>query len=221
MQKIKRHNKIERMEHWIIAFSGIVLLFTGLGCLPLYKRYMITDIPGFAWTADFWNVTVIHYISAIFFTCAVVFHIVYHSIRGDFGLIPRLSDFKESIKFILAAFGIGHEPPADKFLPEQRVAYLGIGIVVLTLVITGIIKVLKNLQWLVLSPTGESINTLIHTIMGMVFMIMLIIHIAFVVFIKENRHLFQSMISGNVKAEYAMRRHPIWYERIKDKSYTP
>ncbi len=35
--KIRRHSKIELIEHWSIALSGIVLLFTGLGCLPLYK----------------------------------------------------------------------------------------------------------------------------------------------------------------------------------------
>lgn len=215
--KIIRHNKIERLEHWIIAISGIVLLFTGLGCLPLYKRYMITEIPGFAWTADFWNVTLIHYISAIFFTITVFFHIVYHGIRQDFGLLPRPSDFKHSIKFILASIGIGEEPPADKFLPEQRVAYLGIGVVVITLVITGILKVLKNLQWLSLSPLVESVNTLIHTIMGAIFMLVLIIHVAFVLFIKENRHLFKSMVTGKVTEQYAMKRHPIWYERIRHK----
>lgn len=215
MDKIQRHSTVERIEHWTIAISGIVLLFTGLGCLPIYKRYMITEIPGFAWTGDFWNVTFIHYLSAIFFSCAVVFHIIYHSIRGDFGLLPKTTDFKESVKFILAAFGIGHEPPADKFLPEQRLAYLGIGMVVLTLLITGFVKVFKNLQWITLSPNLESINTLIHTLTAMVFMLMLFVHVAFVLFVKGNRQLLKSMIHGHVPAEYAMKRHPIWYERIR------
>ena len=67
MKKIKRYSGIIRFEHWLIALSGIVLIFTGLGCLPLFKRYYITEIPGFAWTADFYTVTKIHYFFAIFF----------------------------------------------------------------------------------------------------------------------------------------------------------
>jgi cytochrome b subunit of formate dehydrogenase len=73
--KIKRHTLIEIIEHWSIAFSGIVLLFTGLGCLPLYKRYYITEIPGFGWTSDFYNLTMVHYIASIVFVAGVIFHI--------------------------------------------------------------------------------------------------------------------------------------------------
>lgn len=87
--KIKRHSIIELIEHWSIALSGIVLLFTGLGCLPLYKRYYITEIPGFAWTADFYYVTTVHYVASAVFVAAVVFHIFYHGLRKDFALLPK------------------------------------------------------------------------------------------------------------------------------------
>ncbi|WP_353684230.1 cytochrome b/b6 domain-containing protein [Thermodesulfovibrio sp. 3907-1M] len=213
--KIKRHSVIELIEHWSIALSGIVLLFTGLGCLPLYKRYYITEIPGFAWTADFYNVTVVHYIASIVFVAGVIFHIFYHGLRKEFALLPKKGDLSQSIKVLAAMIGIGKEPPSDKYLPEQRIAYVGIGVVILILTVTGIIKILKNLQWIVLSPTVESINTLIHTLTGFLFMIAFIVHVGTVLLFKSNWPLLKSMLTGWIDEEYVKHRHSIWYEKIK------
>ncbi len=129
----------------------------------------ISEIPGFAWTADFYNVTLIHYIASIVFLCGVVFHIFYHGLRKDYGLLPKKGDISKGIKVLLAMIGIGKEPPSEKYLPEQRIAYVGIGFVIILLLITGIIKILKNLEWILLSPEMESINTIIHTLSGFLF----------------------------------------------------
>lgn len=213
--KIKRHSILEILEHWILAVSGIVLLFTGLGCLPLFKRYYIAEIPGFGWTGDFNTVTTVHYVASIFFVMVVFFHIFYHGIRGEFGLLPKKGDIGNSFKVISAMIGLGEEPPSDKYLPEQRIAYVGFGIIILILTITGIIKVLKNLEWVILSPVSESINTFIHTISGFIFMITLIIHVGIVLFFKSNWPLLKSMFTGWIDEDYVKRRHSIWYDRIK------
>jgi formate dehydrogenase subunit gamma len=213
--KIKRHTLIEIIEHWGIAFSGIVLLFTGLGCLPLYKRYYITEIPGFGWTSDFYNVTMVHYIASVVFVAGVIFHIFYHGLRKDFGLLPKKGDLSKSIKVIASMIGIGKEPPSDKYLPEQRIAYVGIGLIILILTVTGIIKILKNLQWIVLSPTMESINKLIHTLTGFLFIFAFIVHVGTVLLFKSNWPLLKSMFTGWIDEEYVKHRHSIWYEKIK------
>lgn len=88
-KKIKRYGAIIRLEHWVVALSGIMLIFTGLGCLPLFKRYYITEIPGFAWTANFYTITKLHYIFAIFFVFAVVFHLFYHALRKILGFYQK------------------------------------------------------------------------------------------------------------------------------------
>lgn len=213
--RIKRHNAIELIEHWSIALSGILLLLTGLGCLPLYKRYYITDIWGFAWTGDFHTVTLIHYIASIVFVAGVIFHIFYHGLRKDFALLPRKGDILQSIKFLAAMIGLGKEPPSDKYLPEQRIAYVGIGFILLTLTLTGIMKILKNLEWIVLSPTVESVNTIIHTLSGFLFLPLFIIHVATVLLFKSNWPLLKSMFTGWIDEEYVKHRHPIWYEKLK------
>lgn len=215
--KIKRHSPIELIEHWSVAISGIVLLFTGLGCLPLYKRYYITEIPGFGWTGDFYFVTLVHYIAAVVFVAGVFFHIFYHGLRGDFALLPKKGDISNGIKVLLAMVGIGKEPPLDKYLPEQRIAYVGIGLLILILVFSGIIKVLKNLEWIVLSPEFESINTLVHTLSGFLFVLAFLVHVATVTLFKINWPLLKSMFTGKVDEEYAKHRHSIWYERISKK----
>lgn len=212
--KIRRHSTIELIEHWSVALSGIVLLFTGLGCLPLYKRYYITEIPGFGWTGDFYFVTLVHYIAAVVFVAGVFFHIFYHGLRGDFALLPKKGDISNGIKVLLAMIGIGKEPPLDKYLPEQRIAYVGIGLLILILVFSGIIKVLKNLEWIILSPELESINTLVHTLSGFLFLIAFIVHVATVTLFKVNWPLLKSMFTGKVDEDYAKHRHSIWYKKL-------
>jgi len=38
---------------WLFAAAVFAALFTGFGNMPLYGRYYIADIPGFAWSGDF------------------------------------------------------------------------------------------------------------------------------------------------------------------------
>ncbi len=52
---------------WITQFYIFVvgvLTFTGFMQMPLAKRYYITDIPGMAWTGDFFIVHKLHYVFA-------------------------------------------------------------------------------------------------------------------------------------------------------------
>jgi cytochrome b subunit of formate dehydrogenase len=212
-RRIKRYGFIVRLEHWMVAFSGIMLIFTGLGCLPLFKRYYITEIPGFQWTANFYTLTKLHYIFAIFFVFMVIFHIFYHGLRRDFGLLPRKGDFVASLKMILASFGLAKEPPSDKWLPEQRWAYVVIGITTLIVLFTGILKVLKNLEWIYFGPKIESTINLLHTISGGLFILLFFIHVFFVLAVKANWPLLKAMLTGYVDEDYVKHRHAFWYEK--------
>ena len=48
----------------LFNFLVFALLFTGLAQMPIFKRYYLADIPGFGWTADFYLNHVLHYILA-------------------------------------------------------------------------------------------------------------------------------------------------------------
>jgi thiosulfate reductase cytochrome b subunit len=105
---------------------------------------MVTAIPGLSWAGDFFINLKIHYLAAIVFDSIMVFHALYHGWLGHRGLLPRKGDFRDSVKTILSMLGFGEEPEADKYLPEQRLAYAYMAGIGLILVITGVFKVLNN-----------------------------------------------------------------------------
>jgi hypothetical protein len=50
-----------------LVFRAVViaLLFTGFAQMPIFARYYLADVPGFAWTADYYLNHVLHYVLAI------------------------------------------------------------------------------------------------------------------------------------------------------------
>lgn len=210
---ILRHHPIELIEHWVLALSGLLLIFSGFGELPMYKRYMVTEIPGLGWAGDFFINLKIHYLSGIIFVSVLVFHVIYHGWLGHQGLLPKRGDVKASLKTILAMFGIGQEPKSHKYLPEQRLAYAYLGGTGLILVLTGLVKVIKNLPGVYLSPGWVTSMTLIHTFTTIFFLIGVMAHLAALVF-KVNRPLAKSIFTRKVDLHYAKERHTIWYEEL-------
>lgn len=74
-----------------------IMIFTGFGQMPVFKRYYLADIPGFGWTADFYFTHYIHYLGAIFLIGLFSFLI------SDFFLIGR-KEFKLSLASYFRAF---------------------------------------------------------------------------------------------------------------------
>ena len=210
---IRRHSPIELAEHWILAISGLLLIFSGFGELPMYKRYMVTQIPGLGWAGDFFINLKIHYLSGIVFVSLMVFHGLYHGWLGHRGLLPRKGDAKASVITILSMLGFGREPKSDKYLPEQRFAYIYLGGIGLILVLTGIVKVIKNLPGVYLPPNVITAMTLIHTFGTIFFLLGVIAHLAALIF-KLNRPLAKSIFTGGVDLDYVKERHTIWYEEL-------
>lgn len=48
---------------WCYGIALVLALFTGFGNMPLYRRYYIADIPGFAWSGDFFANLYVHYMA--------------------------------------------------------------------------------------------------------------------------------------------------------------
>jgi copper ion binding protein len=213
---ITRHSAIELLEHWILAISGLLLNFSGFGELPMYKRYMVTQIPGLSWAGDFFINLKIHYLSGIIFVSVMVFHAIYHGWLGHKGLLPKKGDVKASFFTILSMFGFGKEPKSHKYLPEQRLAYIYLGGIGLILVLTGMIKVIKNLPGVYLSPALITSMTLTHTFATIFFLLGVLAHLSALIF-KVNRPLAKSIFTGGVNLEYAKERHTVWYEELMRK----
>ena len=207
--RIVRHGSLELAEHWALALSGLALLLSGLFELPMAARFKITAIPGLAWSSDFIVSLSIHYIASVVFIAAAFFHLVYHGLLKDRGLIPRKGDLGASVDVIKTFFGKGEEPPFDKYLPEQRLAYLGMAATIAVIIVTGLVKTYKNVYAPDLSHTLVLWATWLHNIFFILFILAFAGHIGAII-LKPNRPMVRGIFTGAVRLDYARRRHPLW-----------
>jgi cytochrome b subunit of formate dehydrogenase len=210
---VVRHSKVELIEHWAVALSGLILLLTGIFELPVAKRYYIIDIPGLGWSADFITSLYLHYAAALVFTVAALFHVVYHGLRGEKGLLPRKGDFAASVTVIKSLFGFGEEPPMHKYLPEQRLAYAGMALIILMLMVSGLVKTYKNIYAPDLSYTVVLWATWIHNIGFVLFLLAFLAHMAAIA-LRPNWPMVRGIFTGKVRLDYARHRHPLWLADI-------
>jgi len=212
---ILRHSLTVRLIHWTVTLSTFILIFTGLGQMPIYKRYLLDQIPGFAWSSNYEITVYVHYIAAIALVFAAVFHVVYHGMCRHFHIIPRKGDLKESYLLVKAMLTKCEEPPCHKYLPEQRLAYVFIAGSLGTIIITGIFKVLKNLPTMANIFSNDFIYwmTMLHNIATFMVIFGIIAHLGAFVF-KANRALLPSIFTGRVDLEYIKHRHCLWYEDL-------
>lgn len=210
---VVRHSRVELIEHWAIALSGLLLVVTGMFELPLANRYYITSVPGLGWSGDFVTTLTLHYAASVVFIAAAVFHLIYHGMLGERGMIPRAGDLKSSIEVIKTFFGKGEEPPFHKYLPEQRLAYAGMAFIIAMLILSGLVKTYKNIYAPDLSQTLVLWATWVHNVFFVLFILAFIAHIGALI-LKPNRPMIRGIFTGTVALDYARRRHPLWIDEL-------
>ena len=210
---VVRHDIIELVEHWAIALSGLLLLVTGIFELPMANRYYVTSLPGLSWSGDFITSLYIHYIASVVFISAAVFHLLYHGILGEGAMIPQRGDLKSSIEVMKSFSGKGEEPPFHKYLPEQRLAYVGMALIIAMLILSGLVKTYKNLYAPDMSLTLVLWATWTHNIFFMLFILAFVAHIG-AILLKPNRPMIRGIFTGTVRLDYARHRHPLWIKEM-------
>lgn len=211
--KILRHNLVIRFVHWTTALSIFVLIFTGFGQMPVYKRYNVDQVPGLGWSSDFLVTLNIHYIAAAVLVFISVYYLIYLIGTRRFDILPRRGDVKESIKIFASMVGLAEEPENRKYLAEQRIAFMVTAVSVLMLIITGLIKVYKNLPGVDASMSLVFWSAMIHNLFTFVLIFSIVIHLlAFL--IKDNRPLVPSMFTGKIDLAYTERRHRLWIDEL-------
>ena len=218
--RIVRHGSLELAEHWALALSGLVLLLSGMFELPMAARYKITAIPGFGWSGDFIASLSIHYVASVIFIAVAFFHLVYHGFLKEQGLLPQKGDLRASVEVVKTFFGKGEEPPFHKYLPEQRLAYLGMAVIIAVIIVTGLIKTYKNVYAPDLSHTLVLWSTWLHNIFFILFILAFAGHIGAIV-LKPNRPMVRGIFTGAVRLDYARRRHPLWLAGMDTAPFPP
>jgi formate dehydrogenase gamma subunit len=214
-QGVTRQTLSNRIVHALMASSMFVLFFTGFGQMPVYKRYMLNEVPGFAWTADY-NVTLWwHYFFGVILIAAGVYHVVYHLLRKEFDILPKRGDLKASWVLIKAMITGKEEPPSDKYLPEQRVGYAFIAFWIVVMVITGIVKAIKNVNGYDFSLEVLFWTAQLHNLGFFMLILGIAGHLGAFLF-KPNRQLLPGMLWGKICACYAKYRHGNWKEGVNE-----
>ena len=218
--RVVRHGRIELVEHWTIALSGLLLLLSGLFELPMAARYRITAIPGFSWSGDFITSLSVHYAASVVFIAASVFHLIYHGLAGERALLPQKGDLKTSIAVIKTFFGKGKEPPFGKYLPEQRLAYLGMAVIIAVLILSGMVKTAKNLFAPDMNYALVLWATWLHNIFFVLFIFAFIAHIG-AILLKPNRPMIRGIFTGAVRLDHARHRHHLWLAEMEPQPVAP
>lgn len=219
-KKVRRQSLSNRFVHWVTASTIFLLILSGIGQLPMYKRYNVTKLPGGEWWGEYFNTLVLHYIGAIILIFIIAYHLVYHLLKKEFDIIPKRGDVKQSYLIIKAMVTKGKEPASDKYLAEQRLAYLFIGVSILLLVGTGFIKIIKNIPGSSMPYEVIFWSAHIHNFATIFLVLGIVGHMAAFI-IKENRELLPGMFSGYVKEDYVKHRHSIWYKRLSKRNVVP
>jgi hypothetical protein len=105
----------------VFILAMVLTAFTGFGQMPIFKRYYISDIPGMAWSADFYATHFLHYLGASVLLGLFAYFILDYLLSGR------------------------------KYFQLSPSAYLRI-ILMAGIVITGILRVFKNLPDVLFSP---------------------------------------------------------------------
>lgn len=74
----KNSGMSNRFARYIYLFTIFILLLTGFGQMPIFKRYYIADIPGLGWLGQFYVTHYLHYLAAILFIALFAYFSVDH-----------------------------------------------------------------------------------------------------------------------------------------------
>ena len=55
-------NRHTQSMRYLYVLTVFFMALTGFGQMPIYKRYYLSDIPGFGWLAEFFIIHYIHYL---------------------------------------------------------------------------------------------------------------------------------------------------------------
>lgn len=73
---LDQSNSQNRSLRFMYVLTVFFMALTGFGQMPIYKRYYMSDIPGFGWLANFWTTRYVHYVGAALLLGIVAYMVV-------------------------------------------------------------------------------------------------------------------------------------------------
>ena len=202
---IERFTSIERITHWSVAISFLLLAFSGLTLL--FGKYVLLPVfghPLFGWLA--WLCKNLHNFVGPIFTVTIVATFVIF-VKDNF---PA----KEDLQWILRVGGMfgGRHAHAGRFNAGEKLWFWG-GVVGLCLVVSASGFVLDMLvPGIVYSRGNMQIANVIHLCGAVLVTAMSFGHIYLGTIGMEGA--FEAMSTGYVDDEWAREHHDLWYDDV-------
>ncbi len=206
--RVLRHHIVDRLYHWLMAASMLVLLITGF--LPVLGIK-------FAWVAP-------HWIAGVALTVLILVHIV----RALFALNPwsiwiSWREFRDSVsatsKEVLG--GARQKKRIGKYSVGQKVFHHGVAVVVIVATITGLAMMvgIDGPFWernpLFMSESARGIVFVLHGFAGLLSITMIMVHIYFAIR-PEKLYMTRSMIRGWItRKEYDDNHDPAMWDTTR------
>jgi len=200
---IERFNSAERVAHWTLAVSFVVLALSGL--MLLFGKFILLPLMGgsaYSWIGAL-SKNLHNFIGPLFIFSTVVVFVIYAK-----------DNFLDAIDFTwLSKFGgllSGKEVPSGRFNGGEKMWFwLGVALLGIVMSITGLIMLFPNFD-----TTRELMTTtnLVHAIAACLFIAMSLGHI-YMSYATEGA--MQGMREGTVDEVWARQHHPLWYNEVK------
>lgn len=203
--RLVRHRLADRLFHWIMAATVLILLATGF--LPKDEVYGYQ----FNWSLFGYdlNWVPLHWTIGLVLTAAVLFHIVRASIwQSLMSILPTPRDMADVVAMTRRAVADRGAPPVrqGKYSLAQKLYHLVITVIVLALVVTGLLMLAKidTSFWqrnpYFLSSYAWGIVYVLHGYAAMALITLLILHVYFALR-PEKLFFTRSMIAGWITGE--------------------
>jgi formate dehydrogenase subunit gamma len=205
-RQIERFTPLERIVHWTVAITFLILAFSGL--VMLFGKYVLLPLTGYmllGWVAYACK-NVHNFVGPLFTLSIIVFFVLY--VRDN---LPERSDFGW-LKRLGGLFG-GRQPSAGRFNAGEKLWFWG-GLVLLGLIISSSGLVLDMLVPGILYTRGNmQVANIVHLLATSLMMAGAITHIYLGTLGMEGA--YEAMRHGYVDDTWAHEHHNLWYEQIQ------
>jgi formate dehydrogenase subunit gamma len=204
---IERFTSLERVTHWTVAISFVILAASGLAML--FGKYVLMPMFGhtlFGWLAYACK-TIHNFVGPVFTVSIIVFFIIY--VKDN---LPEASDI-QWLKRLGGAIGQGHVS-AGRFNAGEKLWFWG-GLVALGLIVSASGFVLDMLVPGIEYTRGNmQIANVIHLLGAVLFVSMSFAHIYIGTIGMEGA--YEAMRTGYVDDTWASEHHDLWYKQIQN-----
>lgn len=209
--QVLRHDGAARITHWSHALGTTVLLVTGIA---LGGRYLPTLVGSGQPVAAMMNV---HFGAVVFF----LFGTFYYAANAVLAPkrykehLPGKDAVGVSMRHFSAMFGNKKAtvPAEAKYLESEKIAYVLAGVVTITIIITGLLKVAAHAMGV---PAALLvIATPLHDIATLVMIVFFVPHILFAAILPMGWPLLKGMLTGYVGLDYAKHEHAGWVAELE------